>query len=151
MARTFPTDGVSPCDFYASGAPDRALGHFQWDLSGSSAPDADAALFMDINDATTISSGDIYGLRVDYASTGTKTGGSIHPLTVEVTVSAYVDFIYPIAVWTETSGNPTIDQYQAFYCYMGDGGTSINEAQCLHLAYDHDNAESWKRNYDHSL
>jgi hypothetical protein len=145
LDRTFPTDGKSPCDFYAYGAPDRALGHFQWSLTGSSAPDGDAVVFIDVDDATTISSGDIHGLKIDYASTGTKTGGNIHPFTVEATVSGFIDFMYAVGVWTETSGNPTIDQYTSFYCYMGDGGTGVNEAQCLHLAYDHDNAATASR------
>jgi len=87
MARTFPTDGVSPCDFYGHGQPTRALGHFQWDLTGGTIPAADAMVLFDINDATTISTGTIYGFKVDDTVSGTKTGGKDIAMGIRLTIS----------------------------------------------------------------
>jgi len=138
--RTLPTDGMSPCDFYDSVAPTRALGHFQWDLSGSSAPAADACVLLDINDATTIASGTITGLSINYAASGTKTGGTVQALGIDMIITANTTYAYGMNVYTSDAGDYTMEILTAFNIYMEDPGTAVSRYFAFNVGMDNDSA-----------
>ena len=125
MARIFPTVGQSPVDAYASGSPDRPLAHFQWDLYGANAPPYHACVRLDINDATTMSSGTTTGLFIDFTPSGTKTGGTVQSLAVNMNVEGDIPTCYNLNVGVATISNKTIGTLVPISVYVNDIGTAV--------------------------
>ena len=125
VSRTYPAAGPSPCDFYDSGRPDKALGHFQWDLKGDNAPTYHACVTLDINDATTRSSGSITGLFVDYVISGTNTGGLAQSAAINMTVEGDIPTAYNLNLGTGTIANKTVANLSVLSIYVNDIGTAI--------------------------
>ena len=125
VSRTYPAAGPSPCDFYDSGRPDKALGHFQWDLKGANAPTYHACVTLDINDATTRSSGSITGLFVDYVTSGTNTGGLAQSAAINMTIEGDIPIAYNLNLGTGTIANKTVGTMVVLSIYVNDIGTAV--------------------------
>ena len=126
VSRTYPIDGASPCDFYDSGAPDKALAHFQWDLKGANAPAYHAMVTLDINDTTVRSSGTITGLFVDYVTSGTNTGGAVQSAAINMTIEGDINQAYNLNVGIGTIANKTVGFLSAISVYINDIGTAVS-------------------------
>lgn len=134
MARTFPTDGQSPCDFYASGAPARALGHFQWDLNATSTPAGDAVVFIDVNDDSTRAGGTVSGLRIDYTIDADKTGANYNnAIEINLTASDNACFFNGIEIYATTSGNPTIETIIPIDMYLESCGSACGAYYAMRI------------------
>ena len=125
VSRTYPIDGASPCDFYDSGAPDKALAHFQWDLKGANAPAYHAMVTLDINDTTVRSSGTITGLFVDYVTSGTNTGGAVQSAAINMTIEGNIPTAYNLNLGTGTIANKTVGTLVPLSIYINDIGTAV--------------------------
>lgn len=132
MARTFPTAGVSPCDFYSSTC-DRPLGYWEWDVP-STITSAINCCHIKVADGAATTSGYMRGLYIDYTNDGAKTtSAEINPLGVDVTVSAAVPYAYIASLYMATSGNPTIGLISAVTIYLDDIGTGVSSVHMLDL------------------
>lgn len=136
MTRTFPTDGLSPCDFYDSVAPSRALGFFHWDLSGSNTPAADGMVVLKYADAST-HGGYCRALLIDMDITGTRSSGSAwtRGLDIQMAVTGdYWRYLSGINISYEVTDGIDCKMVHGIYMYLGDVGSgTANVICCLDL------------------
>lgn len=147
MARTFPTVGVSPCDFY-SAACDRPLGYFEWDIPSTVTTALDGCVYIKVADGSATTSGYQRGLYINYTSDGAKTSSAeVNALGIDMTVSAALPYAYMQSLYFVTSGNPTIGLVSPMTIYVDDLGTACASFHMLDLQYGSTNAATTRGTY----
>ncbi len=98
-----------------------------WDryrsLSGSG---NDNAWSKTIADTGTAASGGNYGLKIDYAQAGDKTGtAEVNGLGVDITSTQDVPYAYNIALYQVATGNPALGLASGLSIYFDELGTGV--------------------------
>jgi hypothetical protein len=136
MARTLPTDGVSPIDAYSSTC-DRPLGYFEAAIPA--AESGEATLKVKVTDART--SGDNYvctGLAVDFDVSGADSK-YIWASQIDVDITGKTGGgVYALEIDMATSSNPTMGYMGGIYMYLESGGTACETIHGMRIQIDQD-------------
>jgi len=87
-----------------------------------------------ITDTATPSSGNMRGIHINYTQSGAKNGTAvINPLSIAVTISANVPYIFPFDITVEASANKTHTMISPINVYLKDVGNACQHAACALL------------------
>ncbi len=90
---------------------------------------AEAALRVDVNDATELATGYGQGIVVDYNNTGDKTGDAeIQGIAIDQINSGNVTYMYGETIYQVNSGNPTVSFEAALSIYQDELGAACGGA-----------------------
>jgi len=90
-----------------------------------------------INDPSTIASGTIHGIHINYTASGIKTGGTVMPLAVTLAVTGDTPYAYAMRVTTAAVANKTMEMLMGLDIYMGDAGTAVGRFYAFNLGMVH--------------
>jgi len=90
---------------------------------------AEAALLVDVNDATTLATGYGQGIVVDYNNTGDKTGDAeIQGIAIDQLNSGNVEYMYGQTIYQVNTGDPTVAFQAALSIYQDNLGAASGGA-----------------------
>ncbi|MBA7618715.1 hypothetical protein ES703_26046 [subsurface metagenome] len=82
-----------------------------------------------ISDTATPSSGNMRGIHINYTQSGVKTGTAvINPLSIAVTISADVPYIFPFDITVEASADKVHTMIAPINVYLKDVGNNCQHA-----------------------
>jgi len=109
---------------------------------------AEAALLVDVNDATTLATGYGQGIVVDYNNTGDKTGDAeIQGIAIDQINSGNVTYMYGETIYQVQSVNPEIGFAAALSIYQDELGTAMDGAVCIDMGMSSTNSPSGRHSF----
>ena len=109
---------------------------------------AEAALLVDVNDATTLATGYGQGIVVDYNNTGDKTGDAeIQGIAIDQLNSGNVCYMYGETIYQVNSTNPDVSFQATLSIYQDELGSNNDAAVCIDMGMSSTNSPSGRHSF----